>query len=250
MGSGSADVRGLSLKLPSLNPARIGQIRGGGAPSSVAPRLDTGQSYRVAWWMAWTFAVGFVISMLGNVSLGLIVVKLSTIHEVVPMVLTVSDKANQIVRVEPFEAKTKGFTLFVETLVRGYVEKRETIDLHTEVPRWQEVNWLSSDDVWNTFRQLMEKSNKDSPFERYKREGVTRAVHVSVVTQVAPNVYRAEWDSADSHLTEPRGRGHWVSTVTVAFQEKAVRIEDRYMNPIGLQVVGYSVDHIDSGGTK
>jgi type IV secretory pathway component VirB8 len=81
-------------------------------------------------------------------------------------------------------------------------------------------------------------------------EGVTRAVHVSVVTEVSPNVFRAEWSSEDSHLTEPRGRGHWISTITVAFQEKAVRLEDRYMNPIGLQVVGYSVDHVDDRSAK
>ena len=130
------------------------------------------------------------------------------------------------------------------------MQKRETIDLHTEVPRWQEVNWMSSDEVWNTFKQLMEKSNKDSPFERYKREGVTRAVHVSVVAEVSPNVFRAEWDSEDSRLTEPRGRGHWISTITVAFREKAVKLEDRYMNPIGLQVVGYSVDHVDDRSAK
>jgi type IV secretion system protein VirB8 len=169
---------------------------------------------------------------------------------VVPMILTVSDQSNQIVRVEPFELKTKGFELFVQSLLRGYVEKREAIDLHTEVQRWQEVNWLSSDDVWLTFKHLMEKANKDSPFEHYKAEGVTRSVHVKVVSKVAEHVYQVEWDSADAQLTQPRGRGNWVSTLTVAFTEKAASYEDRYMNPIGLQVVGYSVDRKDNGGVK
>jgi hypothetical protein len=138
-----------------------------------------------------------------------------------------SPRADQVVRVEPYAIRTKGFGLFVEAMLKGYVEKRETIDLHTEVPRWQEVNWMTGEEVWNAFHRLMEKGNKDSPFDRYKREGVTRAVHVSVVSEVSPNVYRVEWDSTDSHLTEPRGRGHWVSTITVAYQEKAVKLEDR-----------------------
>jgi len=215
-----------------------------------APTVDTGQGYRVAWWMAWLFAVYSVVSTLAVITLGLLVVKLSAVHEIVKMILTVGPKADQIARVAPYEIRTKGFGLFVETLLKGYVQKRETIDLHTEVPRWQEVNWMSSDDVWNTFKQLMEKSNKDSPFERYKREGVTRAVHVSVVAEVSPNVYRAEWDSEDSRLTEPRGRGHWISTMTVAFREKAVKLEDRYMNPIGLQVIGYSVARVDDRSAK
>jgi type IV secretion system protein VirB8 len=239
-------MKRLSLALPRPGGADTGSA----APARVAPRADTGQGYRVAWWMAWAFAVYSIVSTLAVVSLGMIVLKLWSVHEIVPMILTVSPKADQVVRVEPYEIRTKGFGLFVEALLKGYVEKRETIDLHTEVPRWQEINWLSSDNVWNAFRQLMEKGNKDSPFERYKREGVTRAVHVSVVSEVSPNVFRAEWDSIDSHLTEPRGRGHWISTITVAFQEKAVKVDDRYMNPIGLQVVGYSVDHVDNGGAK
>jgi type IV secretion system protein VirB8 len=236
----------LSLTLPRLPGGNVS----GAEPARAALRTDTGQGYRVAWWMAWVFAVYSIVATLSCVSLGMIVLKLWSVHEVVPMILTVSPKADQIVRVEPYSIRTKGFGLFVEAMLKGYVEKRETIDLHTEVPRWQEVNWMTSDDVWNSFRQLMEKGNKDSPFERYKREGVTRAVHVSVVSEVSPNVYRAEWESVDSHLTEPRGRGHWISTITVAYQEKAVKIEDRYMNPIGLQVVGYSVDRVDNGSTK
>src|SRR5467141_194951 len=111
-------------------------------PSWSAPTVDTGQGYRVAWWMAWLFAVYSVVSTLAVITLGLLVVKLSAVHEIVPMILTVGPKADQIVRVEPYAIRTKGFGLFVETLLKGYVQKRETIDLHTEVPRWQEVNWM------------------------------------------------------------------------------------------------------------
>src|SRR5260221_12698035 len=191
---------------------------GPGEPTWLAPMADTGQGYRVAWWMARLFAVYSVVSTLAVITLGLLVVKLAVVHEIVPMIQTVAPKSDQIVRVEPYESRTKGFGVFVETLLKGYVQKRETIDLHTEVPRWQEVNWMSSDEVWNTFKQLMEKSNKDSPFERYKREGVTRAVHVSVVAEVSPNVFRAEWDSEDSRLTEPRGRDQLIMSITHALQ--------------------------------
>jgi type IV secretion system protein VirB8 len=237
----------LGVALPRL---RGGNVSAAEPAQRPALRTDTGQGYRVAWWMAWIFAVYSIVSTLANVSLGMIVLKLWSVHEVVPMILTVSPRADQVVRVEPYSVRTKGFGLFVEAMLKGYVEKRETIDLHTEVPRWQEVAWMSGDEVFNAFRRLMEKGNKDSPFERYKREGVTRAVHVSVASEVSTNVYRVEWESTDSHLTEPRGRGRWVSTITVAFQEKAVKIDDRYMNPIGLQVVGYSVDRVDNGSAK
>jgi len=226
---------------------RLGSADRRQPPPNPQLRLDTGQTYRAAWWMAWMFGTCLIVSMLGNVALALALARVFPLKEVVPMVLTVADRANQIVRVEPFELKTKGFELFVEALLKGYVEKRETIDLHTEVPRWQEVNWLSSDEVWSAFKRLMEKTNKDSPFERFKHEAVTRTVHVKNVSRVAERVYRVEWDSADSHLTEQRGQGDWVSTISIRFEEKAVSYEDRYMNPIGLQVIGYSVGRDDVG---
>lgn len=245
---------GFNLSLPRLNlaafrrPARARAERP--APSERPALLDTGQGYRALWWVAHVLGSAFVVSMLGNAALGLLCVELWQRKEIVPMILTTAPKADQIVRVEPFEAKTRGFVEFTKALLKGYVEKRETIDLHTEVPRWQEVNWMSSDAVWLDFKSLMQKSNPNSPFEHYKKEGVTRAVHVRDVTQIGPHVFQVAWDSFDSHLTQPRGHGSWVSTITVAFEERSVRVEDQYMNPIGLQVVGYSVDRQDIGGKK
>ena len=84
-------------------------------------RFDTGQTYRAAWWMAWVFGTCLIVSMLGNAALGLALTRLFPLKEVVPMVMTVSERGNQIVRVEPFELKTKGFDLFVEALLKGYV---------------------------------------------------------------------------------------------------------------------------------
>src|SRR5690349_4918318 len=156
---------------------------------------DTGQPYRAAWWLTWIFAVGFVVSMLGNVMLGAVIVRMLPLKEVVPMLLTTSDRTNQVVRVEPWETRTQGRQLLVETLVKRYVELRETIDLHTEVPRWQEVSWLSSDDVWGDFRKLMDKSNPDSPFEKRKKDRVTRDVKARLVAEVSPDVYQVEWEA-------------------------------------------------------
>jgi len=71
-----------------------------------------------------------------------------------------------------------------------------------------------------------------------------------VVSKVTEHVYQVEWESADSQLTQPRGRGNWVSTLTVAFTEKAASYDDRCVNPIGLQVVGYLVDRKDNGSVR
>ena len=211
------------------------------------PRLDTGQSYRAAWWTAHLLAVVAVVSMLGNVGLAALIFRLLPLKEVVPMLLTVNDEKNQVVRVEPWDTSTKGHQLMTETLARRYVEMRERIDLHTEPDRWQEVAWMSGEEVWRDFKKLMKKENPESPFEKRKRDRVTREVEWRATSTIKydptrVSVIQVEWESQDFAAgSEPRGRGLWISTLSVTFDEKAVKFEDRYMNPVGFQVVGYSV---------
>jgi type IV secretion system protein VirB8 len=211
------------------------------------PVVDTGQSYRAAWWTAHLFAVIAVVSMLGNVGLASIIYQLLPLKEVVPMLLTVNGQKDQVVRVEPWDVSTQGHQLMMETLARRYVELRERIDLHTEPDRWQEVAWMSGDDVWKDFRNLMKKENAESPFEKRKRDRVTRELRIlaSPAIKYDPSrlsVVQVEWESQDLAAgSEPRGKGAWLSTLTIAFTPKAVKFEDRYMNPVGFQVVGYSV---------
>src|SRR5258707_15854365 len=102
----------LSRIMPRFGGGNVGRV----APTWLAPAVDTGQGYRVAWWMARLFAVYSVVSTLAVITLGLLVVKLSVVHEIVPMILTVAPKSDQIVRVEPYESRTKGFGIFIETL--------------------------------------------------------------------------------------------------------------------------------------
>src|SRR3546814_4623563 len=82
------------------------------------------------------------------------------------MFVTTAERKAQIVRVEPFTVGMHGFDLLSETMTRRYIELREPIDLQTEVRRWQEVANLSSPEVFNAFKALMRRENKESPFER------------------------------------------------------------------------------------
>lgn len=212
---------------------------------------DTGQSYRVALWTARILAVIASAEALAIVFLAGVIVSLFPLKEVVPMVLTADDKRNQIVRVEPFEIGTRGFDLIAESMGRKYVELRETIDLQTEVRRWQEVAWLTDPEVFDHFRKLMGRENKESPFERMKAERITRTVNIAAFNLLYPPhatdkneaaaTYQVEWDAIDYRQGQEIERRTWVSTMSVKFHETAVRAENRFMNPIGFTVAGYSV---------
>ena len=131
---------------------------------------------------------------------------------------------------------------------RKYIELRESIDLQTEVRRWQEVAWLSEADVFEQFRKLMGRDNKDSPFERMKAERITRTVNIATFNILYPPhkaepsaTFQVEWEAVDYRQGQEIDRRRWVSTMSVQFKPQLVRAENRLINPIGFTVVGYSV---------
>lgn len=220
------------------------------AAATAAPveRFDTGQSYRVALWAARALGVACVVEGLAIAFLASLVLSLLPLKEVVPMFITTGESRDRVVRVEPFEIGMHGFDVLAETMARRYIELRETIDLQSEVRRWQEVANLSAADVFNEFRSFMGRENKSSPFEKMKAERITRAVEVKAVSLVYPPtpaeptaVYQVEFETVDSRLSQEIERRRWVASLAVAFEPKSVRYEDRYLNPVGFTVTGYSV---------
>lgn len=218
------------------------------APAGAIEAHDTGHAYRVALWVARILAVVASAEALVIVFLGVLITQLFPLKQVVPMFITTAASKDRVVRVEPFKVGMHGFDLIAESMARRYVELRETIDLQTEVRRWQEVALLSSPDVFGQFKAFMGRENKDSPFEKMKAERITRAVNIHSVslvytpTPAEPSAfYQVEFETVDSRLSKEIERRVWVVSLAVEFQPGEVKYEDRYMNPIGFTVTGYSV---------
>ena len=87
----------------------------------------------------------------------------------------------------------------------------------------------------------MGRENPESPFERAKKERLTRTVNVQVVSMLNASQFQVEFERVDFRNGEEIGRKHIVATLSVEFQEQNVRREDRYMNPTGLTVVAYGL---------
>lgn len=211
-------------------------------------RFDTGQPYRIALWMARLLALIACVEALAIVFLAALTWSLFPLKEIVPMMLTTDERHNQIVRVEPFEIRSHGFDILAETMSRKYVEMRETIDLQTEVRRWQEIAYLSEPEIFEQFRKLMGRDNKESPFEKMKAERITRAVNIVAFSILYPPhkaepsaTFQVEWEAIDYRQGQESDRRRWVSTMSVQFRPLLVRMENRFINPIGFTVVGYSV---------
>lgn len=208
---------------------------------SADPVFDTGHAYRVQKWTSRVLAIVCAVEAFALLGVGGAMMSLFPLKEVQPMLLIGGSKDDQVWRVEPFEVGTRGWELIAQKMAENYVVKRETIDLQTEVTRWQEVAWLSSDSVFREFREWMSGSNPNSPFEVAKKKKLTRTAAPQVTTQLNERQIQVEFLRRDFQNGEEIARKVIVATLTFGFVEQAVATADRYLNPTGWQVVAYGL---------
>ncbi|OJX10121.1 MAG: hypothetical protein BGO77_03135 [Caedibacter sp. 37-49] len=195
--------------------------------------LENFESYRAAQTMARLSTICAVVLGLTVIALICVMIVLLPLKEVRPMLVTLKDKGEQVVHIEPFERNEKATTLLMETLSRQYVTLRETIDLQTEEVRWKHLSLMTGSQLNEEFMSLMKPDNQDSPFKKRLDEQVTREIQILSSTSLAPsapNIFQVEWISRDRHKGQIIGQGHWVSTLTVFLEPHEVSLEDQYIN--------------------
>jgi type IV secretion system protein VirB8 len=206
--------------------------------------LSSFSAYRSYQYLTRILLMAVIALSLGNIGLTGMFLVMFPLKEIQPMFLNVTDKANQVVKVEPIEKSVKGFDLLQEKLARHYVMLRETFDLSTEEQRYQELEKFSSSELWNAFWPLVNPDSADSHLKKRQEKRITRSVIIhscSSLAPEAPNTYQVEWESIDQQDTQETSRGSWISTLTVELQPSETSYADQYINPIGFKVIRYSI---------
>jgi type IV secretion system protein VirB8 len=193
-------------------------------------------------WIARAFAIGMFLSLCLNVVLGVAIGALSPLVRVEPMLLTLKDRSEQIVKVEPFERGTSGFELMTESLVRDYVLSRHEIALdEAEMRRrWGGrgiVAYRSSDEEYARF--VAETAPK---YEELRQMRLMRTVAIRHVSKIADGYWQVEFMTQDfTGGVKLVSEKQWIASLTVAYMPREVSWDDRYMNPLGFIVTEYSV---------
>lgn len=211
---------------------------------------DTGSENRRLRWTAYTLAFAVSMLCLAVVALSLALYGLMPLKTVKPMLLTVSDRSDQVVHVEPFSQGTHGFRLLTEKLVRDYVRTAHTIVPDGSAMRelWgRRLFRFSSPAVFTRLRELFE-----APAQAMVDDGLSRGVEIlgdpRLIEQSGGRLYwQVSFETIDTRVTEELDRQSWVASLIVEFLPQQVTFEDRYINPIGFQVTGYTVARADSG---
>jgi type IV secretion system protein VirB8 len=193
-------------------------------------------SQRIAWWIA---GVAAAIALLEAIAL----VLLTPLKTVEPYTLMVDKTTGYVQALRPLDqAKISPDAALTQSFLVQYVIAREGYDLATLNSNYRKVALFSADSARSSYLQAMQVSNPQSPLALYPRTTTVEA-HVKSVSPIGPNtaLVRFETVRADAGA-QPQPAGSWVAVIRYRYSGEPMKLEDRFVNPLGFQVVRYRKD--------
>lgn len=204
-------------------------------------------------WMARTFALVAVVSLLATLMLLSALFSLLPIVRVQPFYLSTLNKDQQVISVTRPDFNKIDMNLLTESFVRQYLLARLTISSNiAELERrWGidgNINWMSETSVFSEFAR-----SADALIKQAKAEGLTRNVKILVVSpyrsENGENIWRAELELTDmKHGDSEPVTTKWVAIMKVDFRPTRPGLiwDQRLKNPLGFTVVRFGIQSLPS----
>jgi type IV secretion system protein VirB8 len=197
---------------------------------------DLQGTVRIAWIVA---AIAVAVAVMEAVAL----IVLMPLKTVVPYTLMVDRTTGFVQALKPLEpGQITPDRALVQSMLVQYVIGRESFDIATVQTDYRKVGLWSADQARADYLNLMQTSSLDSPLTRYPRTTIveTRVKSVSGLGDRSALV-RFETLRRDEggqyEAAQP-----WVAVVQYRFSGEPMSAEDRFLNPLGFQVVSYRRD--------
>lgn len=194
------------------------------------------KSRRIAWWVA---AAAVVVA----VSEAIALIVLMPLKTVVPYTLMVDRTTGFVQALKPLDpGQITPDRSLVQSMLVQYVISRESFDIATLQANYEKTGLWSAERARSDYLNLMRASNLDGPLTLYPRS--------SIVETRVKSVSRLDAQSALVRFETVRrdeGGQHqpplpWVAIVRYRFSGEPMSAEDRFLNPLGFQVVDYRRD--------
>jgi type IV secretion system protein VirB8 len=194
------------------------------------------KSQRVAWRIA---AGAATIALLEGVALML----LMPLKTVVPYTLLVDRTTGYVQVLKPLDAdKIAPDTALTQSFLVQYVIARESFDIDTLSVNYNRVALWSAEQARAGYVNGVQVSNPQSPLSLYPRTTVVET-RVKSVSPIGRNVALVRFDTvrtdAGGQVQPPRS---WVAVIRYRYTGAPMKLEDRFVNPLGFQVVRYRRD--------
>lgn len=193
-------------------------------------------SRKVAWIVA---LIAAIIAMLEALAL-LFLMPLKTI---VPHTLLVDKQTGFVQALDPTKpqkiAPQKALT---QAFLVQYVEAREGFDISTVQNQFKKVALWSAGQNKASYVNKMQASHPESPLANFPRSTVID-VTVRSVSQLENNSALVRFASIrrDAGAAEQPAQ-NWVAVVKYRYSNAPMAVEDRYVNPLGFEVIDYRKD--------
>jgi type IV secretion system protein VirB8 len=138
-------------------------------------------------------------------------------------------------KIAPNKALTQSFLV-------QYVEAREGFDISTVQGQFRKVALWSSGAAKSRYVGMMQATNPESPLARLPRSSVVD-VEVRSVSQISDSsaLVRFATIRRDQGGSEQPTQ-NWVAVIKYRYSNKPMTVEDRYVNPLGFEVIDYRKD--------
>ena len=190
-------------------------------------------SRRTAWIVA---AVAIVLAALEAIAL----VFLTPLKTVEPYTLLVDRETGYVQLLRPLESEriTPDRALTQSFLVQ-YVIARESFDIDAISENYRKVALWSAESARADYVASTQISNPSSPLASYPRSTIVET-RVKSVSPLGQNVAMVRFETrrrdSGGRSEPPRA---WVAVIRYRYSGEPMRVEDRFINPLGFQVVRY-----------
>lgn len=194
------------------------------------------KSQRTAWWVAIGAATIAVLEA------GALIL-LTPMKTVVPYTLLVDRTTGYVQELKPLDPdKVAPDAALTQSFLVQYVIARESFDIDTVQANYNKVASWSAEQARSGYLSSVQVSNPQSPLVVYPRSTVVET-RVKSVSPLGRNVALVRFDTVrrdlNGQVQPPRA---WVSVIRYRFSEEPMKLEDRFVNPLGFKVLRYRRD--------
>jgi len=184
------------------------------------------------------FGLVGIIAILASILYGLFPLK-----EIQLGLIRFDSAENQLAWVEPVRRDIDGLDTYIEEHTKRFIKLTQTIDGNSEAERFQEAIWMASTKVWQDFEKTRIKSGAIQSVIDGKG---SRSIRINVAQKIESltrgvDKIRVEFTQIDQRGGKVISETQIEAIVGIVLAPGEVKVSQRYMNPLGVTVVAFSM---------
>ena len=201
---------------------------------------DQADALRVSRRTAWRVAFA---ALLVAVLLALALIVLMPLKTVEPYTLMVDRQTGFVQALKPLDPEQiTGDRALTQSFLVQYVIARESFDIDSIQEDYRKVALWSAERARSEYISGVQVSNPGSPLARLPRSSVIET-RVKSVSPVGRNVAMVRFETRRRDAGGQVGPASaWVAMIRYRYSGEPMRIEDRFVNPLGFEVLRYRRD--------